>query len=76
MKNMVRVKQDIHIDAPNAYTVTYNIGEETTTETVHTDQHGNGLWIDGKQITGTMQFYGGKNVREAIRRWYQKTVIS
>ena len=64
----ISVKSDPHIDAANAYTVTV----DGTTYDVHTNSHGKGLWIDGKQIEGTGQFEVGSNPAQAIRRYFQK----
>jgi len=71
----LKFRKNIHIDATNAYDVTFLTGfkypysgEENFT--VHTDPHGNGLWVNGKQAEGTCQFRGGKNVREAMRRYF------
>lgn len=58
METRISVKQDIHSNQENGYIVTVDnpyTGEKKTLH-VNTDQHGNGLWIDGKQTEGTTQF--------------------
>lgn len=67
MKN-VSVKQAIDIDATNAFYVTVD-GE---TVTAHTDPHGNGLWIEGKQVEGKSQFSAGRNPASAMRRYFSQ----
>ena len=71
----ISIKQNIHIDAANAYDVTvtdYLTGQKTNYE-VHTDSNGNGLWVDGKQVVGLSQFNCGKKPTDAIRRYFNKT---
>jgi hypothetical protein len=68
----VSVKQANDVDATNAYTVTVTEYGETQTMTVHTNSHGNGLWINGQQTLGTTQFRAGKNAAAAIRRYFAK----
>lgn len=40
---------------------------------VHTNRDGQGLWINGKQTTGTCQFgvTSAASARAAFRRWFE-----
>lgn len=70
MTRKVSVKQANTGDT-NAYTVKITddlIGNQT--HTVWTGPTGKGLWIDGRQVEGNLQFSAGKNPREAIRRYF------
>lgn len=74
MSNSVKVS--VHasttIDQPNAHTVFIERGQLEESFVAWTNEKGNGLWLDGKQVVGTDQFSAGKNAREAIRRYFQK----
>lgn len=70
METIVSVKTARDIDATNAYYVTVVEFGEKTEYTVHTNTHGHGLWIDGKQVEGTSQFNAGRNPAAAIRRYF------
>lgn len=69
MENKITVKIAGDVDAPNAYAVTV----DGTTYTVHTNERGCGLWIDGKQILGTSQFNAGEKPAAAYRRYFKKS---
>lgn len=70
----ISVRQARDIDADNAYyvTVTTDFDARPHTYTVHTNRHGQGLWIDGRQIEGTSQFSIGRNAAAAYRRYFAK----
>jgi hypothetical protein len=68
----VSVKQAPQIDATNAFTVAITEHGETRTVTVNTGPKGRGLWIDGEQVEGNMQFSAGKDPAAAIRRYFSK----
>ena len=73
-KNKVSMKADNNSGADNCYivTITPPYGNMVTV-TAWTNEQGNGLWIDGKQIKGTSQFYtNGRNVAAAMRRYFEK----
>ena len=72
MATKVSVKRANDVDATNAYTVTVTEYGQATTHHVHTGPAGKGLWIDGKQVEGNMQFNAGKNPSSAIRRYFTK----
>jgi hypothetical protein len=57
-KNKVSMKADNNSGADNCYivTITPPYGNMVTV-TAWTNEQGNGLWINGKQIEGTSQFY-------------------
>jgi len=69
----VSVKQARDVDAANAYlvTITDELGN-VTKQTVHTNDHGEGLWIDGQQVLGTSQFSAGSCPARAIRRHFER----
>ena len=69
MATKITLKQNIHIDAANAYTAIVD-GEELT---LSTNDNGKGLWINGRQIEGTSQFSAGKDPAAAYRRYLQNT---
>jgi hypothetical protein len=53
-------------------TITYDDGEKKD-RFVGTNQSGNGLWIDGKQVRGTMDFnLHCKNKSQKIRRYFAR----
>lgn len=70
----ISVKQARDVDACNAYLVTITDEMGVTKQTVHTNDHGEGLWIDGKQILGAAQFRAGRDPAHAIRRYFQGLV--
>ena len=37
----------------------------------YTTENGKGLWVDGQQREGKLQFNAGKNPAAAIRRYFQ-----
>jgi hypothetical protein len=65
------VKRAYDVDAPNAYTVI----KWDKSHTVHTNQMGEGLWFDGKQIEGTSRFCVGKDPARTIRNYFEKFPI-
>lgn len=67
METKISVKIAGDIDHTNAYYVTDSGGEHV----VWTNSNGRGLWIDGKQHEGQLQFNAGKNPAAAIRRYFQ-----
>lgn len=73
METKISMKIAIDIDAANAFYVTETdaLTGERKVYAVHTDLHGRGLWIDGKQILGASQFSAGRNPREAIRKYFR-----
>lgn len=79
MSIKVSVKKASDVDATNAYVVT--IFTENPNATVHSTEQvfnvhigpkGRGLWIDGNQVLGNMQFSvsGLKRPAEKIRKYF------
>ena len=68
----ISVRQTGDIDHENAFTVTITEWGETRKHTVWTGPKGRGLWVDGKQVEGNLQFSAGRSPREAIRRYFAK----
>lgn len=66
----ISVRQAQRTDHENAYTVTITEWGETRSHTVWTGPKGRGLWVDGQQVEGNLQFSAGRNPREAIRRYF------
>lgn len=68
MSKKISVREAYNIDAENAYRVT--AAEKTVV--VHTNESGNGLWIDGQQVEGTSQFSlrGVSDKPAKIRRYF------
>lgn len=68
MPKKVSIHEARDIDAKNAYRVT----TDETTIVVHTNESGNGLWIDGQQVEGTLQFSlrGISDKASKIRRYF------
>ena len=55
-------------------TITDEYLNESVTHDVHTNEGGTGLWIDGKQVTGTSQFgvpASDSGARSAIVRFFK-----
>ncbi len=73
MENKISVKQDINSNQENGYivTITNGLTGEIRKHTVNTDPHGDGLWIDGKQIEGTCQFMFVNS--NSYRRYFAET---
>lgn len=72
--NKVSLKRANDIDHTNAYEVTVtneNLGISKK-YTAWTGPKGRGLWIDGTQMEGNLQFSAGKNAAAAIRRYFSK----
>jgi len=55
----VSLKKNTAADAENAYTVKISDAAGTRQHRVHTGPKGRGLWIDGKQVEGNLQFSAG-----------------
>lgn len=75
MYKKISVKRNSNADQKNSgnfYIVTITQFGEPTRHNVHTDQHGEGLWIDGQQVEGTAQFRVGQNAAAAIRRYFAR----
>jgi len=74
MTGSITIRQCRDVDAANAFLVTITTDLDTRQHNVHTNPRGEGLWVDGVQVLGTCQFRAGKNPREAIRRYFQRTI--
>jgi hypothetical protein len=72
MTTKISVKQTKNVDFTNAYTVKIETDYELETIEVHTNEAGEGLWINGNQTLGTCQFSAGTNPRENIRNYFVK----
>jgi hypothetical protein len=68
----VSLKQANDMGQTNAYTVAITDAAGTRKHTVWTGPKGRGLWIDGRQVEGNLQFSAGKNPSAAIRRYFSK----
>ena len=68
--NLVRDGRRVDLDV----TIKDEWEDATKEHHIHTNNEGQGLWIDGKQVTGTCQFSAPKSdsgIRSAIRRWFR-----
>ena len=72
MDTKISLKQAPQLDHENAYHVTVTDPAGVRKHTVWTGPKGRGLWIDGRQVEGNLQFSAGKNPAAAIRRYFSK----
>lgn len=68
MSKKISIREAHDIDAENAY----RVATDEKIVVVHTNEKGNGLWVDGRQVEGTSQFSlrGVSDKAAKIRRYF------